>query len=215
MRASQSLGSAYGQLLGERRGGEPPQLAPENVSSWHPRLQVLGWAIDTVTMTIFLPPTKLVHLRQLLARWPGDRRVASESELRYLMGRRLHVREVVRPGNVFVCRMLNQLGLSPVPAGADESWGSTERTRACIRLGREFYDDLSFWRLLVDKAVGSGGACTLKVPLLRFFCNPMHARSSATRRGTPRGGVVLETGRWSRIDFDSDTRSHLRNRVQQ
>ena len=175
---------------------------------------MLGWTIDRVAITISLPLTKLVQLRQLLSRWPADRRVPSESELRSLMGKLLHVCELVRPGNIFVRRMLNQLGLPPVPAGADEPWGSRGGKRARIRLGREFHDGLSFWRLLVDKAGGPGGAGSLEPPCWVFICNTRHARSSATCRGTPWGGY-LETGRWWRIDLDSNTRSCLRNRVQQ
>ena len=116
LRASQSLGSDHGRLLGARKSGEPPLLAPAKVSSWHTRLEVLGWVLDTVAMTISLPQAKLTQLRELLAKWPGDRRIASESELRSLMGKLLHVCEVVRPGKFFVRRMLNQLGMPPVKA---------------------------------------------------------------------------------------------------
>ena len=176
---------------------------------------MLGWTIDTVAMSASLPPTKLVQLRQLLARWPADRRIASESELRSLMGRLLHVCEVVRPGIFFVRRMLNQLGLPPVPAGDDEPWGSRGRKRARIRLGREFHDDLSFWRLLVDKAVGPGVVSTLDAPLLSFYLQP-HARTLVSNAsGDAMGGLYSETGRWWRVEFDSDTRSRLRSRVQE
>ena len=85
MQASQSLGSGRGRLLGERRAGDPPLLAPEKVSSWRTRLQVLGWTIDTVAIS--LSPAKFVQLRELLARWPVDRRIASKSEMRSLMER--------------------------------------------------------------------------------------------------------------------------------
>ena len=102
MRASQSMGSDHGRLLGERRVGEPPLLAPEKVSWWHTRLEALGWTIDTIAMTISVPPAKLVQVRELLARWPADRRTASEPELRSSMGRLLHVCEAVRPGKKIV-----------------------------------------------------------------------------------------------------------------
>ena len=140
--------------------------------SWHTRLQVLGWTIDTVALTISLPPAKLVQLRELLARWPADRRISSESELRSLMARLLHVCQVVRQGKKIVRRMLNQLGLPPVPAGAEEPWGSRGRSRGRIRLEREFHDDLSFWCLMVDTAVGPGGSGTLGAPLLNLYLQP-------------------------------------------
>ena len=70
-------------------------------------LCVLGWDIDTVAMTISVPVAKLERLRDTLSEWPSDREVASEDELRSLIGRLLHLCQVVRPEKYFVRRMLN------------------------------------------------------------------------------------------------------------
>ena len=64
-------------------------------------------------------------------------------------------------------RMFNQLRMSPVQAwherfrvtGGDAPW-STSRSLVC--LGREFHDDLSFWRLILDRVMGPGWAITLR-----------------------------------------------------
>ena len=75
---------------------------------------MLGWTIDTVAMVISLTSAKVLQLSLLPEAWPPARAVAYEYELRSLMGKLLHVSEVVRPGKLFVRRIINQLGMSPV-----------------------------------------------------------------------------------------------------
>ena len=70
---------------------------------------MLVWDIDAVAMTISVPLEKLERLRDTLNEWSRDRVVASEEELRSLIGRLMHLCEVVRPGKYFVRRMLNQV----------------------------------------------------------------------------------------------------------
>ena len=147
-RAWQSIGSDHDRLLGARQASEPPLLSPGKVSSWHTRLEVLGWVIDTVSMTISLPQTKPTQLRELLAKWPKGRRVASESDFRSLMRKLLHVCEVVRPGKVFARRMINTLVRPPVKAWQERfrvSEGGARSTtgRSRVRVGRDFHDDRS------------------------------------------------------------------------
>ena len=93
---------------------------------------VLGWDINNVVITISVPVAKLERLRDMLSEWPSDREVASEDELGSLVGRLLHLCEVVRPGKKNYRRILNHLGLCPPFAlGAR---GSTYRPRARHRL---------------------------------------------------------------------------------
>ena len=66
-------------------------LSPNNISLWDTRLCVLGWDIDTVAMAIFAPHEKPERLRDTLSEWSPDRVVASEEELRSLIGRLLTV----------------------------------------------------------------------------------------------------------------------------
>jgi len=68
-------------------------------------------------MTISVPLEKLERLRDTLHEWSPDRVVASEEELRSLIGRLLHLCAVVRLGKYFVRRMLNRVGLPPASHG--------------------------------------------------------------------------------------------------
>ena len=211
--------SDHGRLLGAHQAGKPPLLSPEKVSSWHMRLEVLGWVIDTASMTISLPQTKITQLRELLAKWPKGRRIASESELRSLMGKLLHVCEVVRPGKKIVRRMLSQLGMPPVPAWHERFWvpGGDARSssgRSRVRLGREFHVDISFVRLILDRVMSPRGAGTLDAPPLSFYLQPHSRTLISDTPGDAMGGLCLETGLWWRIYFDDDTRNRLRAHVQ-
>ena len=55
---------------------------------------MLVWDIDAVAMTISVPLEKLERLRDTLNEWSPDREVASEEELRSLIGRLLRLCEV-------------------------------------------------------------------------------------------------------------------------
>ena len=114
-----------------RYSRDPTLLAPHKISLWDTRLCVLGWDIDTVAMTFSVPLEKLERLRDTLNEWSPDRVVASEEELRSLIGQLLHLCKVVRPGEYFVRRRLNQVGLPPLARGA---LSTTHRTRAQRRL---------------------------------------------------------------------------------
>ena len=61
-------------------------MGPHKISLWDTRLCVLGWDIDTVAMTISVPLENLERLRDTLNEWSPDRVVASEGELRSLIG---------------------------------------------------------------------------------------------------------------------------------
>ena len=79
-------------------------------TSWDTRMEMLGWTIDTGSMTISVTQEKVAQLRALSAEWPTDRRVATVKEVRSLLGKLLHLCEVVRPGKFFVRRILNSWG---------------------------------------------------------------------------------------------------------
>ena len=77
---------------------------------------MLGWDIDIVAKSISVPLANLERLRDTLSEWSPDRVVASEEELRSLIGQLIHLCEVVQPGKYFVRHMLDQGGLPPVRA---------------------------------------------------------------------------------------------------
>ena len=84
--ASQSFASDSFRLFGTRNNGEPPLFAAKKITSWDTRMEMLGWSIDTVAMTIAVPHEKVVQLHVLLEGWPSDRREASVKEVRSLFG---------------------------------------------------------------------------------------------------------------------------------
>ena len=113
LQASASLASDHFRLFGERSPGDPPLLASRKVF-------VLGFAIGSLGMGSghclhdhIGSPAKLARTHDLLRQWPASRSHAPETEVRSLIGKLLHLCEVVRPGKFFVGRMLNQLGLPP------------------------------------------------------------------------------------------------------
>ena len=212
LRASESLSSDHFRLFGDRRVTDLPLLAARKVTSWDTRLEVLGWEIDTVGMTISLPPAKLARLRALLRQWPDDRAFASESELRTLTGKLLHVCEVVRPGKFFVRRMLNQLGLSSGSPWKDNLEMRRARKRKPLKLTPEFHSDVAFWRLLVEGVLQHRGG-TLHAPLYSFFLQPPSRTLWSDASGDAMGGYCLESGTWWRMDFDEGVRTRLRQKV--
>lgn len=149
VRASQSMTFDHGLLLDERQASDPALLAPETVSTWHTRLEVLLWGLDTVAMTIYLPQGHFGQHHELLAGWPRNGRSAPISELHPLVGGLLHVCEVVRPGTCVVRRMLKQLRMLPVQAWHDRVRGPgggdrLSSSRSHVRLGGEFHDEVRF-----------------------------------------------------------------------
>ena len=199
LRASASLASDHFRLFGSRLPTDPPLLDPAKAFSWSISLDVLGWAIDTVAMVISLTSAKLLQLSILLEAWPPARTVASEYELRSLMGKLLHVSEVVRPDFFFVRRIINQLGMSPVRPWNERfgisGVGKGRRTlRTCVRLGLEFHDDISFWRMVMQRALGPGGGGQAVCPLLSLYLQP-HVRTLwSNASGDAMGGYCLESG---------------------
>ena len=215
LRASASLASDHFRLFGPRLPTDPPLLGPAKVSSWSTSLDVLRWTIDTVAMVISLTSAKLLQLCRFLEAWPPARAVASEYELRSLMGKLLHMSEVVRSGNFFVRRIINQLGMSPVRPW-DERFGVSgvckgrRKLRACVRLGPEFLDDISFWRMVVQRALGPEGGGQAVCPTSQFVFTTAcsHAVERCERRCD--GGYCLESGWWCRYDFDENVRARVR-----
>ena len=65
----------------------------------------------------------------------------------------LHVCEAVRPGQFFVRRMLNQLGLSARKPWRDSLEMRRPSRRTTLMLTLEFNPDVTFWWLLVGGAL--------------------------------------------------------------
>ena len=63
------------------------------------------------------------------------------------------------------------------------------KLRACVRLGLEFPDDISFWRMVVRRALGPEGWGRLCAPLLSLYLQ-LFARCGATRAEMRWGGTA-------------------------
>jgi len=215
LRATRSFLSDSFRLFGTRTDGEPALFDPEKTTSGDSSMVMLGWLIDTVAMTISVPPEKAVHVCEMLSQWPAGRRTATVKEIRSLLGTLLHLSEVVRPGKFFVRRILNQLGLAPLRAqevGGRHVTGG-ERSGRTLRLSREFHDDLAFWKLIIEMSTGSDGIVRLSTPLFACYLQPPTRILISDASGDAMGGFCLETGCWWRIDFTEDVRARLRQRV--
>ena len=173
---------------------------------------MLGWTIDNVAMVISLTSVKLLQLSILLEAWPPARAVASEYELRSFMGKLLHVSEVVRPGKFGVGCIINQLGMFPVRPwdkrfGVADVGKERRKLRACVRLGPEFHAYISFWRMVVQRALGP------EAQLLSLYLQPQVRTLWSDARGDAMGRYCLESGCWWPYDFDENLRARVRPKV--
>ena len=193
LRATRSFASDTFRLFGCRNTGEPPLFAREKTTSWDTSMDMLGWTIDTISMMISVTQEKVAQLRALVAEWPTDLRVSTVKEVRSLLGKLLHLCEVVRPGKFFVRRILNQLGLALLKAeeglGNGVNVGGKHR-RGCARLSREFHDDLAFWKIVVEMATGPNGTTRLEAPLFCCFSQPPSRILISDASGDGMGGSV-------------------------
>ena len=81
-------------------------LAVEKVEGPLTQLVFLGILIDSATMTMKLPPGKLVELKKLVLEWL-NKKVATKRELLSLIGHLTFASEVVSPGRTFTRRMID------------------------------------------------------------------------------------------------------------
>jgi len=171
--------------------------------------------IDTKAMTVAVPHEKIVRLRKMLELWPADRRTASVKEVQSLVGKLLHLCEVVRPGKFFLRRILNYLGLPPLKSMTvrGDVENQSRQRRKMITLGPEFHDDLAFWRLILDMNTGMDGVTRLEAPLHCCFLQPPSRILVSDASGHAMGGYCLESGKWWRIDFTPDEQARLRAHV--
>ena len=63
------------------------------------------------------------------------------------------------------------------------------KLRACVRLGPEFHDDISFWRMVVQRALGPEGRGRMSAPYLSFYLQ-LFARCGVIRAEMRLGGTA-------------------------
>lgn len=139
-----------------------------------------------------------MQTRALLAQWPADRKVAAVKEVRSLLGKLLYLCEVVRPGKLFIPRILNHLGLAPLKVGDETGAGivvGRKQQRGQVRLSREFHDDLAFWGLIIEMAMGDDGTTRLEAPLYCSLLKPPCRKLIHDASGDSFGGFLFRD--WS------------------
>ncbi|XP_077999222.1 uncharacterized protein LOC144452084 [Glandiceps talaboti] len=103
-------------------------------------LSFIGISVDTVTMTLRVTEDRLTEIKQLLVIWL-DRKKCTRRELQVLIGKLSFVAGCVRPGRLFMSRMLATLR-------------SVHSSRHHIFLNGQFRKDLQWWYLFICRYNG-------------------------------------------------------------
>ena len=83
---SLSLAFIHEQAMSERSEGEEALLSRKKVTGWATQQKVLGYDIDTESMTIALPTRKVDDLRARVAEWTAERQSATVREVLSVSG---------------------------------------------------------------------------------------------------------------------------------
>ena len=72
----------------------------------------MGYLFDTDSTTLNVTPERLVEIGQLLHAWV-EKEMASMKDVERLVGKLKFVAKCVRPGRIFISRLLETLGYFP------------------------------------------------------------------------------------------------------
>ena len=162
--ASASLASDYVRLFGPGEPGETPTLAPKKSSNWNTTLEFLGFVINLHALEISVR-IKIAQAIQtaLVDDWPRCRRRASVQEVFSIAGKLWNLTYVIRAGKYFVWRLLRITDLHTRTGKKKQSHS--------VELGREFHDDLVFWRWAIDHELLTAGR-SLSAPCFAAIKRP-------------------------------------------
>ena len=147
-----------------------PLISDLQITNWDTRLEVLGWIIDTETLTMTLPPHERGKLFERLAAWSASRASVSAKQVSKLVGFLMHISFAIRPGLFFVQRMLASVGMLPITAGADFA-GRTANPGPRVVLGSKVHRDLDFGVSSLLRGSTRGGGC-LPDPIYHLLERP-------------------------------------------
>jgi len=125
-------------------------LAPEKKDGPTHRLVFLGIIIDTVLGQLILPQEKLQRLLEAVEVWIR-KRSCTRRELESLIGTLQHACKVIKPGRVFLRRLIARLSVA-------------KASHHHIRLNREFKEDLMWWKVLASSWNGTAIIMQERVP---------------------------------------------------
>ena len=106
-------------------------IAIEKLEGPTPRLEFLGFELDSQDMEVRLSLAKLRELQTIIHQWVG-RKSCERRELESLIGKLAHASKVVKPGKTFVRRMFELLR-------------EARRPHHYLRLNLSFQSDLLWW----------------------------------------------------------------------
>ena len=165
---SASLASDYVRLFGPGEPGETPILAPKKSSNWNTTLDFLGFVINLHMLEISVTTKKAQVIKAALVDdWPRYRRRTTAQEVFSIADKLWNLTYVIRAGKHFVWRLLRLTDLH-TRTGKKQSHS--------VELGREFHDDLDFWRWAIDHELLTAGEslsapcfAAIKRPAKRYY----------------------------------------------
>ena len=101
----------------------------------------LGVLFNTITMTMEVTPDRLKQIQEEVSLWSVKKVFASKREIQSLIGKLQFVAKCVKPGRLFISRMLEVL--RAIPHNSDK-----------IRISREFRADLFWWKTFITQYNG-------------------------------------------------------------
>ena len=99
-------------------------------------LTFLGILLDTKRMQLRLPEEKLLELKSLIAMW-RKRKAGKKRELLSLIGKLSHAAKIIKPGRIFLRRML-------------DTTHKAKRLDHWVHLTEDFRSDLAWWHCFID-----------------------------------------------------------------
>ena len=96
----------------------------------------LGIIVDTATLQLRLPGSKLQRLQSLLQNWQ-DKRSCTRKDLERLLGHLSHAATIIRPGRIFLRHLFSLLS-------------SVKQPNHFIRLNRQVRADLRWWQYFLQ-----------------------------------------------------------------
>ncbi len=125
--------------LGELLSDSGLEESPEKAASPSTRMVFLGIELDTVEQTLQITPGRMAEIRSILAVWENKLN-ASKREVQSLVGKLQFAGTCVRPGRIFISRMLNFLRTMP-DVGR-------------VEVPEDFLKDARWWRIFIGRYNG-------------------------------------------------------------
>lgn len=101
----------------------------------------LGVLFNSITMTMEVTPDRLKQIQEEVSLWNGQKVFASKKEIQSLIGKLQFVAKCVKPGRLFISRMLEVLRAIP-------------HNRDRIRISKDFRADLFWWEKFIAEYNG-------------------------------------------------------------